>query len=194
VAGTDRSISLVDVAKSSYRPMGMPIELGIGLEGAGAFAATQPSFPNGCHVCEVEIDPDTGHVALDRYTVVDDIGRVLNPLLAHGQVQGGIVQGIGQALLEDVRHDADGQLLTGSWLDYGIPRADDVPFIEADMHEVPCKSNPIGVKGCGEGGTVGATPTVISAVIDALSAYGVTDIDIPATPERVWRAIRGGRK
>ncbi len=189
VAGTDRSIALVDVAKLSFRPMGNPIELGIGLNGIGAFAATQPSFPNGCHVCEVEIDPDTGHVTLDRYTVVDDIGRVLNPLLAHGQVQGGVVQGIGQALLEDVQHDADGQLLTGSWLDYCMPRADDVPFIEADMHEVLCKSNPIGVKGCGEGGTVGATPTVIGAIIDALSPYGVTDIDMPATPERVWRAI-----
>ena len=190
VAGTDKSIPLIQVARASYRPMGNPIELGIGLEGTGAFAANSPSFPNGCHVCEVEIDPETGIVKLDRYSVVDDIGRVLNPLLAEGQIHGGIVQGIGQALCEHVVHDEDGQLLTGSYMDYNMPKADDVPYFATEMHEVLCKTNPIGVKGCGEGGTVGATPAVMGAILDALAPLGVEDVPMPATPNAVWQAIR----
>lgn len=189
VAGTDKTIPLVQVARASFRPMGNPIELGIGLEGTGAFAANSPSFPNGCHICEVEIDPETGIVKLDRYAVVDDIGLVLNPLLAEGQIHGGIAQGIGQALCEDIIHDDNGQLLTGSYMDYNMPKADNVPFFDGEFHEVLCKTNPIGVKGCGEGGTVGATPTVINAILDALAPLGVTDIAMPATPNRVWKAI-----
>ena len=191
VAGTDRSMGLVEVAKAAYRPHGNPIELGVGLEGIGAFDGHHASFPNGCHICEVEIDPETGVVRLDRFAVVDDLGRVLNPLLAEGQIHAGVVQGIGQALLENVHYEPNtGQLLSGSLLDYCLPRADDLPWLETDTHEVPCRTNPIGVKGCGEGGTVGAVPAVISAVLDALAPLGVTDINLPATPERVWRAIQ----
>jgi carbon-monoxide dehydrogenase large subunit len=174
--------------------MALPIEFGVGIEGTGAFDGHHPSFPNGCHICEVEVDPDTGATRIDRYTVVDDIGVVINPLLAEGQIHGGIVQGIGQALFEDLHHDGDGQLITGSYMDYGIPRADDVPGFTTAWHPVPCAANPIGVKGCGEGGTVGATPTVISAILDALAPYGVTDIGIPATPQRVWQAIQKSKK
>ncbi len=191
VAGTDKTMSLVMVARASYAPHGIPIELGVGLEGTGAFDGHQASFPTGCHICEVEIDPETGAVALDRYAVVDDLGRVINPMLAEGQIHGGVVQGIGQALLENVHYDPEtGQLLSGSLLDYCLPRADDLPPLATGTHEVLCKTNPIGVKGCGEGGSVGATPAVIGAVLDALSTLGVTDIAMPATAETVWRAIR----
>lgn len=149
-----------------------------------------PSWPNGCHVCEVEIDPDTGAVEIVRYTTVDDVGRVVNPLIVAGQVHGGIAQAVGQALMEQVVYDDEGQLLTGSFMDYALPRADDLPPIETHTDESsPCRINPLGAKGVGELGTVGATPTVINAVLDALRPLGVTDIAMPATPERVWRAI-----
>src|SRR5271165_2165226 len=191
IAGTDRSMPILQVAQMSFIPVGLPSELGVGLQGAGAFSPDVPTFPNGCHICEVEIDPETGEVALDHYTVVDDIGTVINPLLAKGQIQGGVAQGAGQALSEDIVYDRDsGQLLTGSLLDYGIPRADDLPAITVDFSPVPSNSNPLGVKGVGEGGTVAATPTVINAILDALAPLGVTDVAMPAIPERIWRAIR----
>jgi aerobic carbon-monoxide dehydrogenase large subunit len=191
IAGTDRSMPITQVAQMSFIPVGLPSELGVGLQGAGAFAANVPSFPNGCHICEVEIDPETGAVALDRYTVVDDIGTVVNPLLARGQIMGGVAQGVGQAILEDVIYDREsGQLLTASLLDYGIPRADDLPAIAVDFSPVPSLSNSLGIKGVGEGGTVAATPTVINAILDALAPLGVTDVPMPATPEQVWQAIR----
>lgn len=192
IAGTDKEMPLKQVAAMSYMPVGIPAEeLGVGLQGAGAFSAPVPSFPNGCHICEVEVDPDTGGVVIDRYTVVDDIGTVINPLLAQGQVHGGVSQGVGQALFEDVVYDnAGGQLLSGSLMDYGIPRADDFPNVSVDFSPVPSKSNPIGVKGVGEGGTVAATPTVINAIIDALAPLGVEDMQTPATPLRVWQAIQ----
>jgi carbon-monoxide dehydrogenase large subunit len=154
-----------------------------------------PSFPNGCHICEVEIDPETGAVALDRYAVVDDIGMVVNPLLAQGQVKGGVAQGAGQALLEEIVYDrGSGQFLTGSLTDYAIPRADDLPAITVDFSPVPSPSNPLGIKGVGEGGTVAATPTVMSAILDALAPLGVKDVPMPATSERVWQAIRAARR
>jgi carbon-monoxide dehydrogenase large subunit len=154
-----------------------------------------PSWPNGCHVCEVEIDPETGHVEIVRYTTYDDVGRVINPLIVAGQVHGGIAQAVGQALHEQVVYDAEGQLLTGSFMDYGIPRADDLPEFATHTDESqPCKINPLGAKGVGELGTVGATPTVINAIVDALRPLGVDDIAMPATPERVWRAIRDTRQ
>ncbi len=191
VKGTDKSLTLTEVAQAAYRPMGNPIELGIGLEGTGAFDGHNASFPNGCHICEIEIDPQTGASRLDRYSVVDDLGRVLNPLLAAGQIHGGVVQGIGQALFENMHYDPDtGQLLSGSLMDYCLPRADDLPWLKTGTNEVLCRTNPIGVKGCGEGGTVGAAPAVIGAILDALAPLGVTDIDMPATPERIWRAIQ----
>src|SRR5271165_1261785 len=191
IAGTDRSMPIEQVARMSFIPVGLPSALGMGLQGAGAFSSDVPSFPNGCHICELEIDPETGEVALDRYTVVDDIGTVINPLLAKGQIHGGVAQGAGQALLEDIVYDRDsGQLLTGSLMDYGIPRADTMPAISVDFSPVPSTTNPLGAKGVGEGGTVASTPTVMNAILDALAPLGVTDVPMPATPERIWRAIR----
>jgi carbon-monoxide dehydrogenase large subunit len=175
----------------SFIPVGLPSELGVGLQGAGGFSPDQPTFPNGCHICELEIDPETGGVELDRYTVVDDIGTVINPLLARSQIQGGVAQGAGQALSEDIVYDPEtGQLLTGTLLDYGIPRADTMPRVTIDFSPVPSPTNPLGAKGVGEGGTVAATPTVMNAILDALAPLGVTDVLMPATPERTWRAIR----
>ncbi|HUC11332.1 MAG TPA: molybdopterin cofactor-binding domain-containing protein, partial [Stellaceae bacterium] len=162
-----------------------------GLQGAGAFSADVPSFPNGCHICEIEIDGETGAVEIDRYTVVDDCGTVINPLLAKGQIIGGIAQGAGQALLEDMIYDRDsGQLLTGTLMDYGLPRADTLPAINIDFSPVPSPTNPLGAKGVGEGGTVASTPTVMNAILDALASFGVHDLPMPATPERVWHALR----
>jgi carbon-monoxide dehydrogenase large subunit len=194
IAGTDKVMPLMKVAAMSFIPVGIPAELGVGLTGAGAFSANVPSFPNGCHICEVEIDGDTGTVNIERYTVVDDIGTVINPLLAEGQIQGGVVQGVGQAICEDIVHDSNGSFLTGSMMDYCVPRADNVPNIKVDFSPVASKSNPLGVKGVGEGGTVAATPTVMNAILDALQAYGVGDIPMPATAHRVWAAIRGSER
>ena len=191
IAGTDRSMPIEEVAQMSFIPVGLPSELGVGLQGAGAFSADVPSFPNGCHICEIEIDGETGAVEIDRYTVVDDCGTVINPLLAKGQIIGGIAQGAGQALLEDMIYDRDsGQLLTGTLMDYGLPRADTLPAINIDFSPVPSPTNPLGAKGVGEGGTVASTPTVMNAILDALASFGVHDLPMPATPERVWHALR----
>jgi len=191
IAGTDRSMPMSQVAQMSFIPMGLPPSLGVGLQGAGAAAADVPSFPNGCHICEVEIDPETGAVMLDRYTVVDDIGTVVNPLLAKGQIMGGVAQGAGQALVEKVVYDTEsGQLATGSLMDYAVPRADDLPGVAIDFSPVASLSNALGIKGVGEGGTVAATPTVMNAIVDALAPLGITDVPMPATPERVWRALQ----
>jgi carbon-monoxide dehydrogenase large subunit len=195
VVGTDRALPLVDVAKAFYRPVGLPKQFGIGLEASGAYAAEPQSFPNGAHVCEVEVDPDTGKVTIDRYIVVDDVGRVINPLICEGQIQGGLAQGIGQALLEHVVYDRDsGQLLSGTFAEYAMPRSDDLPPFTLDFHEVPCTTNPLGVKGVGEAGSVGAPPTVINAILDALRPLGVDHIDMPATPAQIWGRVRQARK
>jgi aerobic carbon-monoxide dehydrogenase large subunit len=195
VTGTDKVISIVDVAKASYAPMGpLTDKFGVGLESTGSFSPNPPSHPNGSHVCELEVDPETGEVTIDRYHVVDDLGRIINPMIVRGQIQGGVVQGIGQALMEHQVYDRDsGQLLTGSFMDYAMPRAVDMPNIDANMEEVPCKTNPLGVKGIGESGTIGAPPTVINAVIDALRPLGVEQIDMPASPMRVWETIQRAR-
>src|SRR5207237_241871 len=195
VVGTDKAMAITDVAKASYAPMGpLTQKFGVGLEAAGTFSAEPPSHPNGSHVCEVEVDPDTGEVTIDRYFVVDDLGRVLNPMIVRGQIQGGVVQGIGQALIEHQVYDRQsGQLISGSFMDYGMPRADTMPNVEAELEEVPCKTNPVGVKGIGESGTIGAPPTVINALIDALEPLGVDHIDMPATPSRVWETITRAR-
>ena len=181
VAGTDRRVGLFEVAANGSD----------GLEGVGTFAPeVGRTFPNGCHICELEVDPETGRVDILRYSVVDDFGKLLNPLLVEGQVQGGTAQGIGQALFEECSFDAEsGQLLTGSFMDYALPRASDIPALAFAANEVLCPSNPLGVKGCGEAGATGAPPAVMNALLDALSAVGVTRIDMPATAERVWRAI-----
>ena len=152
-----------------------------------------PTFPNGCHACEVEVDPDTGAVTIERYIGVDDVGRVVNPLLVHGQMHGSTVQGAGQALLEDCVYDHTGQLLSGSFMDYAMPRAAMFPAFVAENNEVPAPNNPLGVKGAGEGGSTGAPPAIINAIVDALREFGVRDVPMPATPERIWRAIQNGR-
>jgi carbon-monoxide dehydrogenase large subunit len=194
IAGTDRAMPIGQVAQMSFIPMGLPAELGIGLTGAGAFSADVPSFPNGCHICEVELDPETGAVTLERYAVVDDIGTVVNPLLAKGQIMGGVAQGAGQALCEDIVYDrTSGQQLSGTLMDYAIPRADTMPAIAVDFSPVPSKSNPLGIKGVGEGGTVAATPAVMNAILDALAPLGVADVPMPATAERIWRAIQAAQ-
>src|SRR5437773_2468287 len=174
---------------TTYAPT-VPARLGIGLEASGAWSAEPQNFPNGAHVCEVEVDPETGEVAIDRYIVVDDVGRVINPLICEGQIQGGLAQGIGQALFEHVAYDREsGQLLSGTFAEYCMPRADDLPRFDLDFHEVPCRTNPLGVKGVGEAGSVGAPPTVINAILDALRPLGVDHLDMPATPAQIWERL-----
>jgi len=191
IAGTDRTASLADIARAASDPAKLPAGEEPGLTGQGTHGSELYTFPNGCHVCEVEVDPDTGQVTLDRYAAVDDFGKVINPMLLAGQVCGGIGQGIGQALHENCVYDEDGQLLSGSFMDYCLPRANDIPDILFNYHEdAPCMTNPLGLKGSGEAGAVGAPPAIMNAVLDALSARGVTAIDMPATPQSVWRAIR----
>lgn len=191
VEGTDRSISLTDVAKAAYAPARMPTGMEIGLAETAIVLPPGPTYPNGCHVCEIEIDRDTGVVEIVNYVVVDDCGRMLNPMMVKGQVHGGIAQGAGQALMEEVVYDGDsGQLLTGSYMDYTMPRADNFPSFEVVGHEVPSDNNPFGFKGAGEAGTVGALPAVMNAVCDALRPLGVRNFDMPATSHRVWQAIQ----
>lgn len=192
IAGTDRSLDILALAELARDPGRLPSGMTPGLDESAQYSRENFTFPNGCHVAEIEIDPETGTVTLVRYTVVDDFGRVINPLLAAGQVHGGIVQGIGQALMERTVFDASGQLLTGSLMDYDLPRADDTPAIDVTFHEVPAASNPLGIKGCGEAGCVGALPAVMNALIDALKPFGIRHLDMPATPERIWRLIRSG--
>jgi aerobic carbon-monoxide dehydrogenase large subunit len=190
IAGTDRAIALLDLAARVRGSTRLPDDLPHSLDAALITDSPPCAFPNGCHVAEVEIDPETGAVRLDRYTAVDDFGTLVNPMLAEGQVHGGVAQGIGQALLEHAVYDRQGQLLAGSFMDYALPRADAVPPIAVGFHPVPATSNPLGVKGCGEAGVTGALPAVMNAVIDALAARGVRHLDMPATPERIWRALQ----
>jgi aerobic carbon-monoxide dehydrogenase large subunit len=188
---TNRTLTMQDVARAAADANKLPQGMEGGLVATSVYKADVENYPNGCHVCEVEIDRDTGEVAIARYTVVDDVGTVLNPMLLHGQIHGGVVQGIGQILMEDIRRDASGQPLTGSFMDYALPRASDVGDIAVASHPVPTKTNPIGVKGAGEAGCVGALPAVANALVNALSEFGVRHIEMPATPERIWRAIHG---
>ena len=194
VENSNRYRTLADLAADALDPARLPPGLSPGLEAAGRFDPPASTFPNGVHVCEVEVDPETGAVDIAAYTIVDDFGVVLNPLLLAGQVFGGAVQGIGQALVERVVYEPDsGQLITGTFMDYGLPRASDLPSFAFTTNEVPCRTNPLGVKGAGEAGTIGAAPAVINAVVDALSGFGITHIDMPATPLAVWTAIRAAR-
>jgi carbon-monoxide dehydrogenase large subunit len=193
IVGTDRSIGIMELAERLRSGLTLPKELPPSLD-VGHVADTPPSsFPNGCHIAEVEIDPETGVIDVVKYSMVNDFGTVLNPMLVEGQAHGGVVQGIGQALLEATRYDGEGQFLTGSYMDYAVPRADNAPAFRFASHPVPAKTNVLGVKGCGEAGVAGSLPAVMNAVIDALSVYGIRHIDMPATPERVWRAIREAR-
>ena len=174
-------------------PAGPVVKLGIGLDAVGSYAGVPggaPNYPNGCQVCEVEVDPQTGAVTIERLAAVDDLGMIINPMICEGQIVGGTVQGAGQALFEGVTYDqSSGQLLTGSFVDYGMPRAGDFPDIASEMVEIPAKTNPLGIKGVGESGTIGAPPTIVNAVLDALRPLGVSSIDMPLTPLRVWQAI-----
>jgi carbon-monoxide dehydrogenase large subunit len=194
VAGTDRSRALAEISLAAYVPHNYPIdELEPGLEEIAFYDPKNFTYPGGCHVCEVEIDPDTGHVDVTGFTAVDDFGRVVNPMIVEGQVQGGVAQGIGQALLERAAYAEDGQLMSGSYMDYTMPRAYDLPNIETATETTICTHNPLGSKGCGEAGTIGSTPAVINAVVDALRDYGVRHIDMPASAEKIWSIIRNGR-
>ncbi|MGH6968409.1 MAG: xanthine dehydrogenase family protein molybdopterin-binding subunit, partial [Stellaceae bacterium] len=194
VAGTDKSIDLTAVARASFNPLRMPLGMEIGLDANAVFRPPAGTFPNGCHLCEVEIDPDTGVAAIVRYAVVDDVGRIVNPLLLEGQIHGGIAQGAGQALCEAMVYDRDsGQPVSGSFMDYCLPRATDFCPIEVGEHSVPSKSNPLGIKGAGEAGCVGALPAVMNAINDALLPLGIRHFDMPATPERLWRAIHAAK-
>jgi len=190
VSGTDRRLGIEEVARAAFDPARQAPGVEPGFDESGHFAPPQPTFPNGCHVCEVEIEPDTGHIEILRYLVVDDFGRVINPLLLAGQVQGGVAQGVGQAMLERTVFDLEtGQLLTGSFTDYCLARADDLPAIEFSYNVIPCRTNPLGVKGAGEAGAIGAPPALVNAVVDALAELGIEHLDMPLTPERLWRAI-----
>ncbi len=190
IAGTDRSIPLLELAARARSASDLPADLPQSLDSALVAEGPPSAFPNGCHIAEVEIDPETGAIELQRYTALDDFGTLVNPMLAEGQVHGGVAQGIGQALMEQAVYDPAGQLLTGSFMDYALPRADRVPPIDVGFHPVPATSNPLGVKGCGEAGVTGALPAVMNAVVDALAAHGITHLDMPATSEKIWSALR----
>jgi carbon-monoxide dehydrogenase large subunit len=192
IAGTDRSIDILELArrlKESRMPEGVPSSLDVD----HTTEAVPSTFPNGCHVAEVEIDPETGIVQIVGYTGVNDFGTIVNPMLVAGQLHGGVAQGIGQALMECVSYDSSGQPITGSFMDYAMPRAEDIPMMAVGDHPVPAKSNPLGTKGCGEAGCAGSLSTIVNAVVDALAEYGIAHIDMPLTPERVWRAIRDAK-
>ena len=191
ISGTDRNVTIDAVARAAFNPAQLPPGLEPGFAESGHFTPPAPTFPNGCHVCEVEIDPETGHIAILRYVVVDDFGTVINPLLLRGQVHGGIAQGIGQAMLERCVYDGEsGQLVTGSLTDYALPRAEDLPALDFRYNVVPCRTNPLGVKGAGEAGAIGAPPALVNAVVDAVAELGIDHLDMPLTPERLWRALR----
>lgn len=197
VAGTDKRIPLTAVAKAFFAPAGPVLKFGLGLDAVGTYSGVPggaPNYPNGCQICEVEVDPETGLVTIDRFAAVDDLGMVINPAICEGQIHGGIAQGAGQALLEGIAYDGSGQLLTGSFMDYGIPRASTLPNIASALEEVPAKTNPLGIKGIGESGTIGAPPTIVNAVLDALHSLGVEAIDMPLTPSRVWQAIQNAQR
>jgi carbon-monoxide dehydrogenase large subunit len=193
IAGTDRSIGIMELADKIRSGLKLPAELPHSLDVKLVADGPPSAFPNGCHIAEVEVDPDTGTVEVVRYAFVNDFGTVINPLLVNGQAHGGIVQGIGQALHEHTIYDEQGQLLTGSYMDYALPRAEDAPMFTHQFHPVPATTNVLGAKGCGEAGCAGGLPSVMNALVDALSEYGITHIDMPATPERVWRAIQQAR-
>jgi aerobic carbon-monoxide dehydrogenase large subunit len=195
VAGTDRAKTLAEVALAAYVPHKFPADLEPGLEETAFYDPKNFTFPAGCHVCEVEIDPETGVVEVVGFTAVDDVGRVINPMIVEGQVHGGLAQGIGQALLEGCVYDeSNGQLVSGSYLSYTMPRAADLPSYDVSTKETPCPHNPLGVKGVGEVGAIGAPAAVMNAVVDALAHLGIRNVDMPATPERVWRAVRGAKE
>ena len=193
VKGTDKQKTFGEIALTAYVPHQYPIEeIEPGLEETAFYDPKNFTFPAGTHIAEVEIDPATGETEVVKFSAADDFGNVVNPMIVEGQVHGGLVQGIGQALFENAVYDENGQLISGSFMDYAMPRADDVPSFAVATTSTPCTHNPLGVKGCGEAGAIGAPPAVINAICDALKDHGVSHIDMPATPERIWRAIQAG--
>jgi carbon-monoxide dehydrogenase large subunit len=190
IAGTDRGISIMDMAAQLAAGVALPEDCPKTLDIDYVHESAPATFPNGCHICEVEIDPETGVVEVVKYTMVGDFGTLVNPMIVEGQLQGGVVQGIGQCLLERTVYSDEGQLASGSFMDYAMPHADNAPMFVFANHPVPAKTNPLGVKGCGEAGCAGSMTSVMNAVVDALSAYDIRHIDMPATPQRVWKAIR----
>ena len=194
VAGTDKTKTLTDISLAAYVPHNYPIEeLEPGLDETAFYDPKNFTFPGGCHVAEIEIDPDTGVTTVVNFCAVDDVGRVINPMIVEGQIQGGVAQGIGQALLESAVYDDNGQLLSGSYMDYTMPRADNLPSFTVGTEITLCTHNPLGVKGCGEVGAIGSPPAVINAVVDALKDYGVRHLDMPATPQKLWSIMRAGK-
>ena len=191
---SNQTIAMKDLARKAASPKNVPPDMDVALTASSVFRTEVANYPNGCHVCEVEIDPETGVTQILRYSVVDDVGTVMNPLVLKGQIVGGVVQGIGQILMEDIHFDADGQLVSGSFMDYAMPRASDLCPFEVESNPVPTKTNPLGVKGAGEAGCVGAMPALANAMVDALSPLGIQHLEMPATPEKVWRAIQDARK
>ncbi len=190
VKGTDKSIGFGDVALTAYVPHDYPEGVEPGMDFSSFYDPTNFTYPFGTHIAVVEVDADTGKVTLQRFVAVDDVGNVMNPMIVDGQIHGGVAQGVGQALLEEVVFDESGQMTSGSYMEYAMPRADDLPMIETDNTVTPCPHNPLGVKGAGEAGAIGSTPAVVNAVVDALSHMGVRDIQMPLTPQRVWRAMQ----
>jgi carbon-monoxide dehydrogenase large subunit len=190
---TNQTLTIKEIAKASLDPKNLPTGMEAGLIEKAIYTGKVASYPNGVHVCELEIDEDTGVVEIVGYNVVDDVGTVINPLLLHGQVDGGIAMGVGQILMEDIKFDEQGQILTGSFMDYAMPRASDLTTFHVESNPVPTKTNPLGVKGAGEAGCVGAMPAVANALVDALSVLGIKHVEMPATPERLWRAIHEAR-
>jgi carbon-monoxide dehydrogenase large subunit len=191
----DRSIDLLALARAARDPANVPEGISPGLDTYVWNLLDVITFPNGCHIAEVEVDPETGQLTLERYTAVDDFGTIINPMLTVGQIQGGVAQGIGQAMLEHTVYDPEtGQLLSGSFMDYALPYASDLPDFDITLTGVPTNANPLGVKGSGQAGAIAAPQAIIAAVLDALAPLGVTHIDMPATPERIWRAIREGTR
>jgi carbon-monoxide dehydrogenase large subunit len=190
IVGTDRGIDIIDLALAQRKRAAAGEDVTT-LDAAEVAEIKSHTFPNGCHMAEVEIDPDTGMIEIVRYIVCDDVGKAVNPLIVRGQVHGGVAQGVGQAVFERTAYDPEsGQLLSASFMDYALPRAGDLPNIEVDLIEVPCGTNPLGVKGAGEAGAVGSPPAMMNAIVDALRGDGVSHMDMPATPERVWQALR----
>jgi carbon-monoxide dehydrogenase large subunit len=196
VAGTDRKKAFAEVSLAAYVPHDFPHDqLEPGLNENAFYDPNNFTYPAGSYVCEVEVDPETGVVRIDRFAACDDFGNVINPMIVEGQVHGGIAQGIGQALLEHGIYNEDGQLVTGTFMDYALPRADDLPkFAVETAKGTPCTHNPLGVKGCGEAGAIGSPAAVVNAITDALSQFGIKDVPMPATPHTVWKTIRAASR
>jgi carbon-monoxide dehydrogenase large subunit len=194
IAGTDRGLGIHEVAKAAFQLDKLPPGMEPGLYETATYRSRSGNFPNGAHVCEVEIDPQTGVTTLLRYSVVDDVGTVINPLLVKGQIMGGIAQGMGQVLMEDKAYDAEGQVLAGSFMDYAMPRAEHFSDVVIEDNPVPTPTNPLGVKGAGEAGTVGSLSAGVNAIVDALSVLGIRHVDTPCTPFKVWQAIRAAKR